>query len=244
MKSIFITLQPGFEGMLSKESRNALLLAQNKLRTAWLAVGQQNVDAGRPRGALAERVSKGQPDILEVAFHLLGARDGENRTHKEFRKNRVMIDGFSTVQFFTSRPGRDDQYKLFWKARRDRERVAGGLPPPLKEPVNCDDLEMAADDAEGASATAKAKSTEADEALESATEMVDTAEVDLTTCRQCTGLSSCPLKDCDCCNALPFAVYCNPACGCKCGKKCRNHCNWLADPDNPDFDCALSGCSN
>ena len=241
MKSIFITLQPGFEVMLSKESREALLIAQAKLKAAWSAIGTENINAGRPRGALAERVALGQPDLLEVAFHLLGARDGGNRALKEIRKNRVMTDGFSMVQYFTSRPGRGDREKTFWNARRDGERVIGGLPPPLKDPVDCDDLEKATADAEDASTAALEKSAAAEVSLKEADEMVHTAEGDLTTCGGCNGWSSCLHNECTC---LEESVYCNPACGCKCGKRCRNQCKWLYNPADPDTSCAFTGCAN
>jgi hypothetical protein len=71
-----------------------------------------------------------------------------------------------------------------------------------------------------------------------------TAEGDLTTCGGCTAKMNCLHNQCDCFNAVPIPVYCNPACGCKCGKKCRNQCMWLEDRSNRDFTCALFSCAD
>jgi hypothetical protein len=166
----------------------------------------------------------------------------KRKMNPEDKFTDLSLDLFKRICSF--RPGQGDREKTFWDARRDGERVAGGLPPPLKAAVNCDDLEMAAAKAKDVSTAASEKSTAAEESLQEADEMVEKAENDLTTCGGCTAKMNCLHNQCDCFNAVPIPVYCNPACGCKCGKKCRNQCMWLEDRSNRDFTCALFSCAD
>jgi hypothetical protein len=95
----------------------------------------------------------------------------KRKMNPEDKFTDLSLDLFKRICSF--RPGQGDREKTFWDARRDGERVAGGLPPPLKAAVNCDDLEMAAAKAKDVSTAASEKSTAAEESLQEADEMVE-----------------------------------------------------------------------
>ena len=244
MKSVFITLQPGFEGMLKHSSRDALISAQTKLRNAWKAIGVENLKAGKPRGALADRVAIGQPDLFEVAFHLLGARDGEGRQFKETRTKRIMTDAHAINVFFFKRPTSGGADSSYYNARRDGERSPGGLPEKLKVPVSLVELDAKTAEAQLKKQEAKGKKEASEDILKSAKASLQEGADNLITCDICSGSSNCLHTDCNCITTKPFPFYCNLACGCKCGRKCRNKLLWRYDENLPDLDCCVAECTH